>query len=418
MFGRLKKSLKDSINKIARKAEEPEAKEKEAITKEKKPVEKKEPKKEPKKEKKTRKISEKPKTIKKKPEESLIEEIREEPKEEPAEELAEPEPIKEEPEEPKKSEPFEEAKEIDEEIEEEPEEKEKRGFFGLGRKITTRQLTNSDIDDFFDENETEFMTNNVAVEVIDFFRKNLKERLVEKPIKRTQVLKFVSEAFENSLYDILNTKQVDIREIIKKAKSEDRPVVLVFLGFNGSGKTTTMAKLAYLLQKGDYKIVFAAADTFRAAAQEQIELHGKKLGIRVIKHKYGADPAAVVYDAIEHAKSNDIDVVMADTAGRTHTNVNLANELKKICRVNKPDLKILVLDSLTGNDIISQGKMFDEMIGVDAVILTKVDVNTKGGSIMSAAYIVRKPILYLGVGQEYGDLEEYNAEKIAKQILG
>jgi fused signal recognition particle receptor len=192
--------------------------------------------------------------------------------------------------------------------------------------------------------------------------------------------------------------------------------VLVFLGFNGSGKTTSMAKVAKWLMNRGYTCVFAAADTFRAAAEEQLEVHGERLGVKVIKHKHGADPAAVIYDAIEHAKSRNVDFVLADTAGRAHTNQNLMDQLKKIMKVNKPDLKILVMDSLVGNDAVLQAKMFGE-VGVDGIIFTKVDVNEKGGAILSATHELKKPILFLGLGQEYKDFEKFDKEKFVSVLL-
>ena len=156
---------------------------------------------------------------------------------------------------------------------------------------------------------------------------------------------------------------------------------------------------------------------FRAASIEQLEEHARKLNIKVIKHNYGADSAAVIFDAKKYAETRKIDVVLADTAGRSHANANLMDELKKICRVNKPDLKILVLDSMTGNDIISQCKIFDKTIGIDAVILSKLDVSNKGGSVLSAAYVLKKPILFLGTGQKYKDLLKYDKDIIVKKIL-
>jgi len=169
------------------------------------------------------------------------------------------------------------------------------------------------------------------------------------------------------------------------------------------------------MEKG-YACVFAAADTFRAAAEEQLEEHAKKLGVKVIKHRYGADPAAVVFDAVKHAKAKGIDFVLADTAGRTHTDRNLMEEMEKIIRVNKPDLKILVVDSLTGNDAVPQAREFGKL-GIDAVIFTKVDVNEKGGAILSVTHELKKPILFLGLGQGYENLEKFVAEKFVDNLL-
>jgi len=163
--------------------------------------------------------------------------------------------------------------------------------------------------------------------------------------------------------------------------------------------------------------VFAAADTFRAASIEQLEEHASNLGVKVIKHKYGADPAAVVYDAMEYAKAKGVDFVLADTAGRIHIDKDLIEELKKMCRVNKPDLKILVLDSMTGNDILLQSQFFNDAVGIDAIIFTKMDVNPKGGNLLTAAHTIKKPILFIGSGQDYDNLEKYNPERIVNLML-
>lgn len=180
--------------------------------------------------------------------------------------------------------------------------------------------------------------------------------------------------------------------------------------------TTTLAKLAHKFKH--FKPVLAAGDTFRAASIEQLEEHGRRLGVKVIKHRYGADSAAVIFDAVKHAKAASSKLVLADTAGRSHANVNLMDELKKVIRVNKPDLKVLVLDALAGNDIYDQARLFDQTVGVDAVILTKADVYDKGGAALSAAYTLKKPILFLGVGQEYKDLQPFDAKKIVESLLG
>ena len=208
-------------------------------------------------------------------------------------------------------------------------------------------------------------------------------------------------------------------EIIKKIeenKSKGEPTKILFLGVNGVGKTTSLAKMCYWLQSKGYSVVISASDTFRAASIEQLEIHANKLGVKVIKHEYGADPAAVAYDAIEYAKAHKIDVVLIDSAGRQHSNTNLMDELAKIKRVAKPDFTIFVADALTGNDAVEQAKEFGK-IGFDAIILGKADVDQKGGAILSVSYVSGKPILFLGVGQDYKDLEPFDKEKLLDKLL-
>jgi fused signal recognition particle receptor len=289
--------------------------------------------------------------------------------------------------------------------------------FGLVKKIREKEFTEQEIDDFFASMEPGLLQANIALEVLDHFQSRLKEMLVGKPVKRKDAEQVIIGSFRELLLETVNQGKTSISDVIKAAKKEKRPACMVFLGYNGSGKTTTIAKVASKLLRENGKPVLAAGDTFRAASIEQLQFHGDKLGINVIKHNYGADPAAVVFDARKHAESKGLDVVLADTAGRMHTNVNLMDELKKVTRVNNPDLKILVVDSLTGNDVVHQVSKFDESIGIDGLILTKMDVNEKGGSIISACFTAKKPVLFLGTGQGYDDLQEFDPEKFVKQIL-
>jgi fused signal recognition particle receptor len=201
----------------------------------------------------------------------------------------------------------------------------------------------------------------------------------------------------------------------KRKKKE--PFVLMFVGINGTGKTTTIAKVAHFLRDKSYSVLLAAADTYRAGSIEQLEEHGKRLGMRVIKSIYGGDPAAVAYDAVSHAKAHGINIVLIDTAGRMQTNQNLMNELVKVKRVVAPDLTVFVVDSLIGNDAVMQAEEFNKAIGVDATILTKVDADVKGGSALSVTYVTQKPILFIGVGQTYRDLELFNPEKFVNMVL-
>jgi len=204
-----------------------------------------------------------------------------------------------------------------------------------------------------------------------------------------------------------------IEEIENK---KEKPYIIAFFGINGSGKTTTIAKLASMLKEMKISCVLAASDTFRAASIEQLQHNADKIGVKLIKHGYGSDPAAVAFDAIKHAKAKNIDVVLIDTAGRMHSNQNLIDELKKITRVTKPDLKIFVGESIAGNDCVEQAKTFNDAVGIDGIILAKADIDEKGGAAVSVSYVTKKPILYLGTGQKYGDLEPFNKEKIMNSI--
>lgn len=290
----------------------------------------------------------------------------------------------------------------------------KAGFMErITGKVLERKISENDIDSLFDEMEVGLMEANVTLETIDFLKTEMKKYLVDKQLKRGEIEKEIRATLEKILLEIFDQGRIDLGKLTRNKK----PVCIVFLGFNGSGKTTSIAKLGQYLKGRKFQVVLAAGDTWRSAAIEQLEVHGGRLGLRVIKHEYGADSAAVVYDAIEHAKAKGIDFVLADTAGRSHANRNLMDELKKVVRVNKPELKILVMDSLSGNDLPEQARRFDEAVGIDGMIFTKVDVNEKGGGMLSACLAVKKPILYIGTGQDYGDIEIFDAKKFVKDLM-
>jgi fused signal recognition particle receptor len=189
------------------------------------------------------------------------------------------------------------------------------------------------------------------------------------------------------------------------------------VGINGTGKTTTIAKVAQFFKDKGYSTVLAGSDTYRAGSIEQLEEHAKRLNMRMIKHQYGADPTAVAFDAVSHAKAHGVNVVLIDTAGRMQTNQNLMKELAKVKRVICPDLTVLTVDSLAGNDAVAQAEEFNNCVGIDATILTKVDADVKGGASLSVTYVTQKPILFIGVGQTYKDLEVFNPEKFVQMIL-
>jgi fused signal recognition particle receptor len=280
------------------------------------------------------------------------------------------------------------------------------------KKVLEKKLTREDLEPLLENFGVELLEADVAFDVSEKIKNNLIKELEGIEIKRGNEKKVVIESIRKSLSEILDLPKIYLEKEIKNKK----PYLMVFFGFNGSGKTTTIAKVANFLAKKGFTCVLAAGDTFRAASIEQIEEHAKKIGLPVIKQKYGADPAAVIFDARKYAEAKKIDVVLADTAGRSYTNENLMEELKKIVRVNKPDLKVLVIDSLTGNDAINQAKFFNE-IGVDAVIFTKLDVNEKGGAILSVSYLLKKPILFVCDGQRYEDIKYFDKEEFLNKLL-
>ncbi|MBI4176818.1 MAG: signal recognition particle-docking protein FtsY [Candidatus Aenigmarchaeota archaeon] len=305
-----------------------------------------------------------------------------------------------------------------EETKTEPE-KPKPGLFGriaekFTKKITEVTIREEDIETVVDDMKMSLMENDVALEVAENICGSMEKNLAGKSVKRSRVEETVKNSLRNSIAEILGQEKINMVEFVK---NHDKPVLILFIGFNGAGKTTTLARIGNYLKNRGVSCLFAAGDSFRAASIEQIQFHGDRLGVKVIKHNYGADSAAVIFDSMKYATAHNIDVVLADTAGRTHVNANLMDELKKVCRVNRPAMKILVLDSLTGNDIVEQAKKFGEAVGVDALVFTKADVYEKGGAILSATHTVKKPILFLGVGQDYGDLEEFDANKIVDRLF-
>jgi len=215
---------------------------------------------------------------------------------------------------------------------------------------------------------------------------------------------------------MMKTKEFDLVKAIKE--KGEKPYRILFLGPNGAGKTTSIAKLTFFLQNQGFKVLWAAGDTFRAASIEQLEKHAERLKVRVVKHQYGADPAAVAFDAVKSAKSKGIDVVLIDSAGRQETNRNLMGELEKIARVAQPDLKIYVGEAFTGQSLLQQAKEYNKTVGIDGFILSKIDCDSKGGTTISLLYKIGNPILFVGTGQEYKDLEKFEPEFVLKRIIG
>ncbi len=276
------------------------------------------------------------------------------------------------------------------------------------------EVKEKDIDDLLQELEMSMLEADVAYEVAQAVGAELKAGLVGKRIKAGEIQVRVKAIVREALRAQLEKEKPDL---LKLAAAKEKPFKILFVGPNGAGKTTTMAKVAELFMKNGKSVVFSASDSYRAAAIEQTEAHANKLGIKAIKHSYGADPAAVCFDAINYAKAHNIDVVLMDTAGRQETNRNLVDEMKKIARIAKPDMKIFVGESIAGNAIVEQVKSFNEAVGLDGVVLTKLDCDAKGGAALSITKATGVPILYFGVGQGYGDLREFDADFLLSQLL-
>lgn len=298
-------------------------------------------------------------------------------------------------------------------------EKLKSGLKGLVQKVTTIELSPENLDSVLSQFEMNLVENDVALPVAKRICNDLAERLDKVQVRRFEDRKkIVEESLREVLLEILLTdNKIDLVNCIEERRKQGEPLIIVFVGINGTGKTTTIAKVAHFLNRKKYSVVVACSDTYRAGSIEQLQEHCKRLGIKMIRHNYGADAAAVAYDAVDHAKAHGLDAVLVDTAGRMQTNQNLMNELTKLKRVVDPDLTILTVDSLIGNDAVMQAEEFHKYVGIDATILTKVDADVKGGSALSITYVTKKPILYIGVGQSYDDLEKFVAEKFVQMIL-
>ncbi|PUA33385.1 MAG: signal recognition particle-docking protein FtsY [Zestosphaera tikiterensis] len=283
--------------------------------------------------------------------------------------------------------------------------------------LSKKELSYEEFNEIFEEFRWVLSENDVAQEAIDALKEILAKELVGVKISRfTSSKDYVVDKVKEALRKLLeeNTFQNDLVDLVK---ASPKPYVIVFMGVNGVGKTTTIAKVAFKLKTNGLKPVIVAADTFRAGALEQLEIHAKKLDVPFIRGKYGADPASVAKDGVIYAQKNKLDVVLIDTAGRMHTDRDLMDEIRKVVRVVKPNLKVLVLDALVGNDAVNQAKWFDEVVGVDAVILTKLDADAKGGSALSVILTINKKIMYVGVGQGYEDLLKFNPDLILNNLL-
>ena len=296
----------------------------------------------------------------------------------------------------------------------------RKAFSNATRSLVQKELTEKDIDNMLSDLEIALFQSDIAQEVIDDLVVKLKKDLVGLRLDKGQNAEdIIISKFRNSFVGIFSeARKLDLlKEIKLKKERKTGPFVIAFLGINGTGKTTTVAKVARLLRKNNVSVVLAAGDTHRAGAIEQLSRHAERLSLKVITQRYGADPSAVGRDAIDYAKKHHIDVVLVDTAGRMQTAKNLMDEISKIVRVVKPDIKLFVGDALAGNDTINQAREFFQYTDFDGALLTKIDADAKGGAAISIVHITSRPVIFLGIGQGYDDLVAFDVGRFMDSIF-
>ncbi|MDG5757878.1 signal recognition particle-docking protein FtsY [Natronococcus sp. A-GB1] len=291
------------------------------------------------------------------------------------------------------------------------------GFGAKARSLVKGKfvIEEEDLEEPLHELEMALLTSDVEMGVAEEICDNVRDELVgETRTFTTSTGEVVEEALRDAIYDVISVGQFDFDERIAV---EDKPAVLLFTGVNGVGKTTSIAKLSRYLEERGYSTVLANGDTYRAGANQQIQQHADALDTKCISHEQGGDPAAVLYDAVEYAEAHDVDVVLADTAGRLHTDEGLMDQLEKIDRVVGPDLTLFVDEAVAGQDAVNRAREFNEAAAIDGAILSKADADSNGGAAISIAHVTGKPILFLGVGQEYDDLERFDPDEMVDRLL-
>jgi len=300
-------------------------------------------------------------------------------------------------------------------------EKLKKIFSETAKNLSKKSISKKEIDSILGDLQISLMENDVAHEIVEEMTSKIKMEILDLKLegneKSDELITTRLYTFLHDLFLSSNNRTDIVQSILEKKKSKAGPYSIIFLGINGTGKTTTIAKFCKMLRDHGISVVLAAGDTHRAGAIEQIMYHGNNLNVKVISQRYGADPSAVARDALEHAKKNYVEVVLIDTAGRMQTSKNLMEEVSKIIRVIKPDMRIFVGDSLAGNDTVNQAREFFEYTKFDGSILTKSDADSRGGAAISITYLTHKPILYLGIGQGYDDLDKFDHERYLNSIF-
>jgi fused signal recognition particle receptor len=304
----------------------------------------------------------------------------------------------------------------------EPDEQDaENGTAGLGRKAKSFAkgrfvIEEEDLEEPLWNLEMALLESDVEMTVAEEILDAIEENLVGETRKFTESTgSIVEDALRDALLDVISVGQFDFEERIRAA---DKPIVIVFTGVNGVGKTTTIAKMSRFFEQRGLSSVMANGDTYRAGANEQIRGHADALGAKLISHEQGGDPAAVLYDAVEYAEANDVDVVLGDTAGRLHTDQDLMAQLEKIDRVVDPDMTLFVDEAVAGQDAVNRARQFNDAAAIDGTILSKADADSQGGAAISIAHVTGKPILFLGVGQGYDDLERFDPNAMVDRLLG
>ncbi len=295
----------------------------------------------------------------------------------------------------------------------------KQAFQSIATAVKQKELTDEELDKALFSFQISLTESDVGQRVAESLAREVQASLSGAKVDRSADL---SEVVGEKLSAVLGEAfakagTVDLVGNIKEKRKSGEPYSILFLGINGTGKTTTVAKVANRLKKSDLSVVCAAGDTHRPGAIEQLTEHADRLGVKVVSQRYGADPAAVGRDGILYAKAHHSDCLLIDSAGRMQTNQNLMEEMAKIVRVVKPDFRLFVADALTGNDAVSQAELFNEHVGFDGAVLTKADADVRGGAALSIVYSTGKPVLFLGVGQGYDDLVPFDSAKFLGSLL-
>ena len=293
----------------------------------------------------------------------------------------------------------------------------KNAVSNISKIAVEKQISEKELDRVLEKLTIELLESEIPFDLVEQISENIKKQMIDKKFARNDEFKeIIKSEFTKTIKEIFQkVEDVDLIQLINS--KESKPFKILIVGINGSGKTPTVAKIGHLLKENNISSVIVAGDTFRSGAIEQIKEHADRLELKLISQKYGSDPAAVARDGVEYSKTHNIDAVIIDTSGRVQTNSNLMQEVLKIKNVVNPDFTVFIGDSLAGNDLVSQTHEFFKFTDFNGSILTKVDADVKGGAILSILSETGKPIIYIGTGQEYKDLEKFNEERFLSGLF-